>query len=119
MKRIMFNFGVAFAAFCIGVGCELALNRYLDAVFAQPEVIDLATPILHHSCMARPLAGSLPFELQRLDEKYRRQCQLPTDWNGEWPTIRQLSRFRVCNDEWATARRNAIDAELNNYYVRY
>ena len=128
MKRIAFNFGAALTAFALGVGCELALNTYLDApsskippsLPAHSQVIDLGRAVPKEQADVTHLPpGSLPVELERIDEIYRKRCQLPTDWSGDWPTIKQLTAFRNCNEQWTMARREAIDAELLNYMVRY
>jgi hypothetical protein len=83
------------------------------------ELIDLAAPLPPDEGRRQLPPGSLQAELQRIDEVYRKRCQLPRDWCGEWPTIRQIDRFSVCNDEWAKARREAIKAERDNYLVQY
>lgn len=93
MKRIVFRLSVALIAFCVGVGCELASKTYYEATsvvvfdslsnqpkrLARTDLIPLEIPDTHMP------AGSLPGVLQRIDEKYKRQCQLPTDWDGDWP----------------------------------
>jgi hypothetical protein len=126
MKRVAFNFGVAVMAFAVGVGCELAFTRYLDATSSVPPVlphsqlIDLAGPLPQEQVdVTAPPPGSLGIELERIDQIYRKRCQLPTDWYGDWPTVKQLATFRVCNDQWANARREAINTELSNYMVQY
>ena len=127
MKSLTINAMIALLAFCVGVACELTFNKYLettspsvsDYFHNQPELIDLAKPLPSEKPGMQLPPGSLPAVLQRIDETYRKRCQLPTDWNGDWPTIKQLARLSDCNDEWARARRNAIKAELENYLVHY
>lgn len=124
MKRIILGLCVALVTFGVGVGCELAFEKYLaatspaDCSSTQPGVLVLTYSVpLDKSVTDRP--GSLAAVLQRIDDRYRMKCQLPTDWNGDWPTVKQLDRFRLCNDEWANARREAIDYELRGYMVCY
>ena len=128
MKRLIVNVSIALVAFLTGVACEHAFNKYLEVTSPgffthfprQPALISLARPLPSEERFGIELPpGSLPAELQRIDDMYRRRCQLPTDWRGEWPTIKQLAQFRTCNDKWATARRKAISAELDNYKVQY
>lgn len=125
MKRIMFRLGVALIAFCVGVGCELVFKRYSEPksimVFYsrtnQPKRLVRTDSILLERSKTQIPAGSLPKVLQLIDEKYKKQCQLPTNWDGDWPTVKQLAEFRACNDKWAAARREAIKAEMVNYLV--
>jgi len=123
----MINFTFALIAFAVGVGSERVFDKYLettsprvlDSFPNQPELNRLTSPLPLERWGTQLPPRSLPNKLQRIDEKYRRQCQLPTDWNGQWPTVKQLAEFRFCNDEWATARRKAINEELDNYRVQY
>jgi len=117
MRRNIFNLSVALMTFCAGLGAEKAFERYLEVALPQP--INLAVPLEKKEQATQLPPGSLPAELQRIDEKYRQRCQLPTDWNGELPTIIQLERFGVCNDEWAKVRREAIRNEMTKYFVQY
>ena len=128
MKRIAVNFGATIMAFAFGVGCELAFNRYLDAnspkvppsMPAHTQIIDLATPLPEEQGnMTPPPPGSLGVELERIDRIYRKRCQLPTDWYGDWLTVKQLATFRTCNERWAIARHEAINEELRNYLIQY
>ena len=127
MKRMMFRFSVAVIAFCVGVGCELVSKRYYEATSVvvsdrfsnQPKHFTRTKSFLLDMSDTQIPAGSLPRVLERIDEKYKRQCQLPTDWDGDWPTIKQLAEFRACNDRWAIARRKAINSEMVNYLVQY
>jgi len=127
MRRILVNVFIASITFFIGLGVERAFEKYLDPnvpeVILCPanrtELIDLAVnlPPAEDSEHLKP--GSLPAELVRIDQIYLKRCHLPTDWNGEWPTIVQLDKFSVCNDQWAQARRKAIMLEMENYLVQY
>ena len=85
MRRMMFRFSVALIAFCVGVGCELASKRYFEATSVvvsdplpnQSKHLSGAKSLpLEISDMQVP-AGSLPRVLEQIDEKYKRQCQLP------------------------------------------
>jgi hypothetical protein len=126
MKRIMFRLSVALIAFCVGVGSELVFRK-----FFEPPSLLVSDPFPNQRLVMRISsgpsevsetqlrAGSLPRELQRIDEKYNKQCQLPTNWDGDWPKLKQLVEFRACNEKWAAARRKAIKSEIANYLVRY
>jgi hypothetical protein len=126
MKRIMLRLSVALIAFWVGVGCELASKRFFEPTCLvdsdpfpnQRLLIRISSGPLEQSETQLP-PGSLPIVLQKIDDKYKRQCQLPTNWDGEWPTVKQLAEFRRCNDKWANARRKAIDSEIANYLVQY
>ena len=126
MKRMIFNLSVAFLTFCIGLTADVALRKYvevslqdIDAYNEQPSLIGLSIPLPLERYASQLPASSLPAELQRIDRKYQRRCQLPTDWTGQWPTILQLDGFSKCNEDWARARRNAIKSEFQKYMVRY
>ena len=127
MKRTMFRLSVAVIAFCVGVGCELVSKRYYEATSIvvsdhfphQPKHLARTKLFPLEVSDTQIPAGSLPRVLERIDEKYKRQCQLPTNWDGDWPTIKQLAEFRACSDRWATARRKAIKSEMVNYLVQY
>jgi hypothetical protein len=82
-------------------------------------LVELAAPLPPDEGQKQLPPGSLPAELQRIDEVYQKRCKMPTDWYGELPTIIQLAEFSRCNDEWAKARREAIKAEKSNYRVQY
>ncbi len=112
-------------AFCAGVGCQWAIEEYREATspvavsfLSRPELIVLTNSNPLESSITR-VPGDLPEVLRRIDERYEKQCQLPTDLYGDWPTVKQLTRFRICNERWAMARREAIDEELARYMVRY
>jgi hypothetical protein len=127
MRGMIVNLGIALMTFSVGVGCELLLNKRPEAtsrvvigsVLTTREQIGSAKPLPSEQSATQIPPGSLPSELLRIDEKYRRRCQLPTDWSGEWPAIKQLQSFSDCNDEWAIARHKAIREEIDNYMVRY
>ena len=127
MKRLMFNLTIMLAAFSVGVACQLAFNRYrevtshevFDSIPTGPQLHTQSDLLALKSYKRKLPPGTLAAELQRIDEMYRRQCQLPTDWNGDWPTIKQLDRFSVCNDKWAIARRKAIKVEFDKHKVHY
>jgi hypothetical protein len=127
MKRILFYLSVALVAFSVGLAGVLAFEKYLEltppevtACFPQKqELRDLAVPLPPEEGRRQLPPGSLPAELRRIDEVFKRRCRLPTDWYGEWPTIQQLEKFSVCNEEWAKARREAVKAERANYLIQY
>lgn len=127
MKRILLNLSVALVAFYLGLAGVLAFEKYLAftprkviACFPQQhELIELAAPLSPDEGRRQLPPRSLPAELQRIDEVYKKRCQLPTDWYGDWSTIKQLDEFSRCNDEWAKARREAIKEEKRNYLVQY
>ena len=125
MKRIILYISVAVMAFLIGFGSDLALKKYRELTSPKIEGINYAnvftvvsaTPASHYGEFIEP--GSLPAELKRIDEHYQRLCHLPTDYSGEWTTIKQITVFHRCNEAWAKDRKDAIKAELANYLVRY
>ena len=127
MKRMLLHLSVALMAFYISLAGMLAFEKYL--AFTPPEVIacfprkhepiDPAAPLPPGEGRGQLPPGSLPAELQRVDEVYRKRCQTPTDWYGDWPTVKRLAEFSRCNDEWAEARREAIKAEKRNYLIQY
>lgn len=127
MKRIVLRLSVALAAFCVGVGCELVFKGYAEATSVvvvesfsnHPKHLVRTDSILLEMSDRQVPAGSLPKVLQRIDQKYKKQCQLPTNWSGDWPMIKELAEFRGCNDRWAMARHKAITAEIANYLVQY
>jgi hypothetical protein len=65
------------------------------------------------------IPGGLSAKLRRIDEMFKKRCRIPTGWGGDWPTIKQLDEFSFCNDEWAQARRGAINAVRAEYLVTY
>lgn len=127
MRRIIFYISVAVITFLIGFGCDWAIGKYrrvnsltLEAYNSNQHLVSTivsAVPARKYGEMLPP--GSLPAELKRIDEHYQKSCVLPTDWTGEWATIKQISEFNRCNEEWAKERQHAIKAELANYLVRY
>lgn len=119
MKRWIINVSVAVVAFCVGVSSELAFAKYLELTSPRPETIQVPTPSPADGTEAQLARVNLPAELQRIDETYRKRCQLPAKPLDGWPLIKQLHAFRLCNDEWATARRQAITTELDSNLVQY
>ena len=120
---MLIRLSVALIAFCVGVGCESVSNKYDEVhpvwLSTGPKIVARTHVIPLAAAGGQLRAGSLPHVLQRIDEKYKRQCQLPSDWYGEWQTVRQLAEFRACNERWVTARREAINSEMVKYLVHY
>lgn len=119
MKRVIVNVTIGVMAFWLGIICHKGLIKYLEVTSPTLSELNLAMPLPVKNFQRHLPPASLPKELQRIDEAYQKRCQLPSDWNGEWPTIIQLVKLRQCNDEWATARNDAINEELRNYLVQY
>lgn len=127
MKRTIFYISVAVITFLIGFGFDWAITKYFEVTSPKIEAVNLddrlvltivsAIPARHYGEGLPP--ASLPAELKRIDERYQKLCVLPTDWTGEWTTIRQITEFNFCNEQWAKERQDAIKAELANYMVRY
>ena len=127
VRRTIFNVSIALIAFLLGLGLEAFLVKYRNAnspkviagLPSQTNLIDVAAPLPPADLQSKPKPGSLPSELLRLDRIYMKRCQLPTDWSGKVPTIRQLETFKDCNDQWAGALRKAIMSEIENYLIQY
>lgn len=128
MRRIIVRLSAFVMSFLIGFGCSVAVKNYIknsfaDAIAANGHhtelVVTIAAPFPVERYETHLPPGSLPAELKRIDEHYQKLCALPTDWAGEWSTMKQLVAFRSCNEEWANARRHAISAEITNYLIQY
>jgi hypothetical protein len=58
---------------------------------------------------------SLAAKLQRIDKIYRERCRMPDSMGRGNPAMIALLEFRSCNEEWAKARRDAINEEIRRY----
>jgi hypothetical protein len=127
MKRQLIRLGVTLLTFTIGVALAIwgmAYNARLKA--EQPAKQDnaqqLIPPVIHFSVPPRGLAA----ELESIDKKYKQRCSIP-DWIEDtvpqaeeaFQAGKELHKLDACSDEWAKARREAIQAKREHFMVTY
>ncbi|HEX8459730.1 MAG TPA: hypothetical protein VF656_20720 [Pyrinomonadaceae bacterium] len=88
---------------------EPAENKCTPIVPFEPKILQPET------LEPEKLAG----ELRRIDEHYQKTCRVPEMSRGGWPALKNLEIFKQCNDEWARARREAIEATRASFLVMY
>jgi hypothetical protein len=120
MKRLLPGIVVGLLTFATGSALVVWRDTSNANVRGEQAAKRTASELVCNVALATPQIlpiQSLPAELQRIDEMYKKRCRIPTEWRGGWPTIKQLDEFGTCNDEWAKARREVVNAVRAGYLV--
>jgi hypothetical protein len=122
MKRLLLSIVIALLTFAIGSALAVWQKTYSANIREEQATKWAASKLVF--CIPVVPQKSLPIEslsgeLQRIDEIYKKRCRIPTEFRGGWPTLKQLNEFSSCNDQWAKARREVINAVSTEYLVTY